>query len=238
MKKTKLLKISLIFSILFLLLFPVVVFAAPTAAECQGPISSRPVDCPPPSLGDFQTSLVSLIGTAYAMTGLLFMGILIFNGMIYLVGYIEDAKYILGASIEDAQKRMTQWLIGFLMIMLSYPLINGFMQLIVGTNECYSKLNNPTVQFIFPTVCKLADGASSTSTSTDPPQDAASCSSYNTTIQQETGQGINVWCTGRCAGLTEPKPKFMDFPYPTTGTLKATIKCNCTEPSPSCWSVG
>lgn len=157
MKKIKLLKISLIISILCLVLFPVVAFAAPTAAECQGPISSRPVGCLPPTLGDFQTTLVSLIGTAYSMVGVLFLGILLFNGMIYLIGYIEDAKYILGASIEDAQKRMTQWLIGFLMVLLSYPLINGFMQGIVGDNACYEKLNNPTVQFIFPNVCDLED---------------------------------------------------------------------------------
>jgi len=216
------------------LLLPIKTFAVePTRVVCDT-LNSSATNCLPPTLGDLQTSLISLIGTAYAMTGVLFMGILIFNGMIYLIGYIEDAKYILGASIEDAQKRMTQWLIGFLMIILSYPLINGFMQGIVGTSDCYSKLNNPTVQFIFPNVCKT-DGSS---TSTDPVQDAVSCSNYDVTIKQETLQDINVWCTGRCAGLTEPKPKFMDFSYPPTGTLKKTIKCNCTEPSPSCWSVG
>ena len=155
MKKIKLLKISLIFFILSLVLIPAIIFAAPTTEECQDPISSRPIGCLPPTLGDFQTSLVSLIGTAYAMVGVLFMGILLFNGMIYLIGYIEDSKYILGASIEDAQKRMTQWMIGLLMIVLSYPFVNSIMKGIVGTSDCYSKLNNPTVQFIFPTVCNL-----------------------------------------------------------------------------------
>ena len=136
----------------FLLMMPSLVSAA-ARVPCAVNENSATDNCLPPTLLDFQTSIVSLIGTGYAMIGLIFMGILIFNGVVYLVGYIEDAKYILGASIEDIQKRMTQWLVGFLMVILSYPLINGFMQLIVGDNSCYEKLNNPTVQFIFPEVC-------------------------------------------------------------------------------------
>jgi hypothetical protein len=161
MKQEKLLKILLVFFILYVVLVPIGVSAL-TPADCQGPINSRDPACLPPTLGDLQTTLVSLIGTAYAMVGVLFMGILIFNGLIYLLGYLEDTKFILGASIEDAQKRMTQWLVGFLIVLISYPLVNGFMQLIVGDSSCYEKLNNPTVQFIFPSVCNLGDTTPST----------------------------------------------------------------------------
>lgn len=146
------LKVILLSLVILFLSMPSVVLAD-SRVPCAINENSATDNCLPPTLLDLQTSIVSLIGTGYAMIGLVFMGILIFNGVIYLIGYIEDAKYILGASIEDIQKRMTQWLVGFLMVILSYPLINGFMQLIVGDNPCYEKLNNPTVQFIFPEVC-------------------------------------------------------------------------------------
>jgi hypothetical protein len=227
MNKHKLLKTLLVFFILCSVIIPIGVNAAtpPTYAECTGPINSRPEGCKPPSLGDFQTTLVSLIGTAYSMVGLLFMGILLYNGLIYLIGYLEDAKYILGASIEDVQKRMTQWLVGFLMVLLSYPLINGFMKLIVGDSSCYEKLNNPTVQFIFPSVCNI----------TDPVKDAASC----TSIGSKISGGINAWCTTQCNTLTTtPKPKLWKFSYSTTGIQNDKfIWCSCSDAAPSCWAV-
>ena len=148
-KLTQILVVSLFLVICF---SPLITHALYGSNDCQLNAAGVAV-CTPPTLGDLQTMLVSLIGMAYALIGVLFMGILIFNGAIYLIGYIEDSKYILGASIEDAQKRMTQWLIGFLMVIISYPLINTFMKGIVGTSSCYDKLNNPTVQFIFPSVC-------------------------------------------------------------------------------------
>ena len=125
----------------------------------------------PPTLSDFQTMAVSLIGTAYALIGTLFLGILVYNGIIYLIGYMEDAKYLLGASIEDAQKRMTQWMIGFIMVIISYPLVNSFMQGITGDHDCYEKLNNPTIQFIFPEVCKMQVTATPTPTGPTPTED-------------------------------------------------------------------
>lgn len=154
MKKSKLLKTFLLFIIVSSVLFSFSVNAVGiTRVPCA--VNSSDENCLPPTLGNFQTTIVSLIGTMYSMVGFIFLGILVFNGVIYLIGNLEDAKYILGASIEDVQKRMTQWLIGFMMVLISYPLVGGFMKTIVSGNECYSKLNNPMVQFIFPNVCPV-----------------------------------------------------------------------------------
>jgi len=144
----KLLVLVLAFTVF---LSPIVTYAV-YGVDC--PIDSIDPKCQPPTLGDLQTMAVSLIGTAYAMVGVLFVGILMFNGLIYLIGHLEESKYILGATIEDVQKRMTQWFIGLMLVILSYPVVNTLMKSIVGSSECYANLNNPTVQFIFPTVCK------------------------------------------------------------------------------------
>ena len=232
--KKKLLKVIFLSVLLFVFFSPVITHAE-YGTDC--PIDSTDPNCQPPSLGDFQTMVVSLIGTGYALIGVVFMGILIFNGLIYLLGYIEDAKYILGATIEDAQKRMTQWVVGFLMVIISYPLINTFMQGIVGESECYSKLNNPTVQFIFPTVCTktLLPTPTPTPTTTPnlnsnpkspPKEDLASCANFGASIKGDPNQ----ICVNNCLATDEQ--------YQEINTGSATypsITCNCS--TKKCYKV-
>ena len=159
----KIVRNLIVLSLVFFSFAPVAAHAL-YGSDC--PIDSIDPKCLPPNLTNLQTMAVSLIGTLYVTAGTLFLLILIFNGFLYLIGYIEDVKYLFGASIEDAHKRMTQWLVGFLMIVISYPFINSMMQGIASDSECYKNLNNPTVQFIFPTVCKQTSTTTTTPTPT------------------------------------------------------------------------
>lgn len=233
MNKNKLLKIFLLFFLVSSVLLPSIVFADPV--DCTGPYNTRPEECLPPTLGDLQTTLVSLIGSIYALSGVMFMGILLYNGLIYLLGYIDDAKYILGATIEDAQKRMTQWLIGFLMVLISYPLVNGFMQVIVGDSSCYEKLNNPTVQFIFPEVCDIGEESSdsptttptiipiNTSTPVETPtitMDATSCALWGASIRGNP----NLFCENKCSSSGQ---RYQSFDNTANSPQPQTIWCDC-----------
>jgi hypothetical protein len=237
MNKNKLLKIFLIFSIVSSVIIPFSIYAE--TLDCTGPINTRPEGCLPPTLGDLQTTLVSLIGSIYALSGFLFMGILLFNGLIYLIGYLDDAKYILGASIEDAGKRMTQWLIGFLMVLISWPLVGGFMSMIVGESECYDKLNNPMVQFIFPNVCDISENQSPTSTPTSTiapspiAQDRVKCDEFSniSSVLYDADGFCDKWCYS--SGRTAKYQSFTaDAPL---GIASYTVWCDCENLA--CWST-
>jgi hypothetical protein len=133
----------------------------PAASGVNCPIGYGQVSgtCQPPTISDLQVTIVTVIGTMYGLVGLIFTGILVFNGMVFLIGYWEEAKYILGFSIEDSKKLMTQWMIGLLIVIIAYPIMNTLMKGIVGTtSNCYDKLNSPAFQFVFPTVCTKSPG--------------------------------------------------------------------------------
>ncbi len=116
-------------------------------------VNSTSEACQPPQLSDIQTLTVNLLGTVWALGGVIFMGLLIYNGMIYLLGSWEEAKYILGASLEDVQKRMVQWGISFMIFLFSYPFMNSVLKFAVADSECYESLQSPVVMFVFPDVC-------------------------------------------------------------------------------------
>ena len=228
MKKLSYRMLVLVF---FLISFAPVATYALYGKNC--PIDSIDPACQPPTLSDVQTFAVTAIGMTYALMGLLFTLLLVYNGLIYLIGYWEDAKYILGASIEDAQKRMSQWLIGFLMVIISYPLINTLMLGITGGDGCFKDLNNPTIQFIFPQVCNQVKDDSSDGGTTEPtatkPADGVpikdsedkSCELAKTEFRVYC---INVICRGKTSGYASG-----DLPMPPTSVIK-TVWCSCTAP--------
>jgi hypothetical protein len=70
------------------------------------------------------------------------------------MGYFEELKFILGASIEDAQKRMVQWGVGFILFFISYPIMNSMLKFMIGENgDCYNDLRVPGFTFIFYDIC-------------------------------------------------------------------------------------
>lgn len=110
-------------------------------------------DCLPPQMSDIQVLIAKLLTTAWSLGAIAFFLILLYNGLIYLLGSWEDAEYILGASIKDVQKRMSQWGVGFFMFFLSYPLMNTILGGLVANTDCYADLREPGFTFFFPTVC-------------------------------------------------------------------------------------
>ena len=141
-------------SFLFLIGFTVIVNALGT--DYQESCSANSVDpnCRPPNFYDVQLFVVQLIGTAWALGGFIFAALLIYNGTLYLMGYFEELKFILGASIEDAQKRMVQWGVGFVLFFISYPIVHSLLKLLIGPDsDCYSDLRVPGFTFIFYDVC-------------------------------------------------------------------------------------
>lgn len=149
----KKLLLASIVSIVFLSILTITVYAVGTNYQETCSANSVDPDCKPPNLFDVQLFVVQLIGTAWALGGLIFGALLIYNGTLYLMGYFEELKFVLGASIEDAQKRMVQWGIGFVLFFISYPIVHSLLKFLVGTNDCYEDLRVPGFTFIFYEVC-------------------------------------------------------------------------------------
>jgi hypothetical protein len=141
--------------------FLFVFLISPTfAAQCAPGVTPRDcgintkncVPCEPESLPQLEIIAVQVIGLIYVLTGIIFFAIFIYNSYLYMFNHIEDSK-----------KRMIQWIIGFLMIMFSQPIVATVMDVLIDdSTDCYSELQQPGFTFFFPQVC---DGTSSTNPS-------------------------------------------------------------------------
>ena len=99
--------------------------------------------CDPPALPDLELFAVQTLGVVWGLTGIAFFGLFIYNAYLYMFNKVEDAK-----------KRMTQWIIGLLMILFAQPVVSTVMKLIVSdTTTCYAELRQPSFTFFFPNVC-------------------------------------------------------------------------------------
>lgn len=148
--------IVLLVTVLFFFAFYISINALGTNYQETCPAGSVEPGCQPPKISDIQIFVVQLIGTAWALGGLIFGMLLMYNGTLYLMGYFEELKFIMGASIEDAQKRMVQWGVGFLLFFISYPIMNSMLKFMVGENvDCYNDLRVPGFTFIFYDICIL-----------------------------------------------------------------------------------
>lgn len=161
--------------IIFLTLFGFLNFAVlPVAADLttyQQNCSTQNIteDCIPPTISDAQGLAFKLLVSAWSLAGVIFLVLLIYNGLIYLLGSWEESKYILGASLEDVQKRMAQWGIGFFLFFLSYPLMNTMLKALVNDGDCYASLKEPGFTFFFPEVCSYEGPVKVTQTPTPKP---------------------------------------------------------------------
>jgi len=134
------LKVSLttIFLASFLFLFSV---SPVLAAPCAPGVAST--TCEPPTLPQLEQLSVQVIGFVWVITGIVFFAIFVYNGYLYMFNKVEDAK-----------KRMMQWIIGLLLILFSQPLITTVMRTMISDqSECYASLREPTFTFFFPQVC-------------------------------------------------------------------------------------
>ena len=246
--------------LLILLLAPVVLLVTPVHADLATyqqncPYGSISIDCQAPTLTDIQTFGMNMLGTAWALGGVLFFGILIYNGLIYLLGNWEESKYILGASLEDVQKRMTQWGIGFVIFFLSYPIMNSGLKLVVGDSACYKDLQTPAVHFIFPCVCDYeGDGIHDCATPTPTPTPGnptptnptpaiptpqltppasynISCTTYDADISWVVDKLSRTYCPKDCTSILRGVQK---FPFSDLYANQLGIKyiwCQCDDNS-------
>ncbi len=124
----------------------------PSFRDCSA--NSIDPECNPATIRDAQLMVVQLIGTAWAIGGIVFFLLLLINGLLYLMSYNDELKYIIKIDPEDAQKRMIQWGIGFILFFLSYPIVASLMKLIISeNNDCYNDLRVPGFTVIFYDVC-------------------------------------------------------------------------------------
>lgn len=112
-----------------------------TPTVCPSGTFCRP--CDPPSLPNMELFIVQALGVVWALTGLIFFGLFIYNSYLFMFNKIEDSK-----------KRMVQWIIGLLMILFAQPLVATVMKLIItDKSTCYEELRQPTFTFFFPNIC-------------------------------------------------------------------------------------
>jgi hypothetical protein len=101
------------------------------------------IPCEPPSLPSLELLGVRVIGVVYVLTGIIFFGIFIYNSYLYMFNNVENAK-----------KRMIQWIIGFLMIMFSQPIVATVMDVMINSDaQCFESVKDPGFTFFFPQVC-------------------------------------------------------------------------------------
>ena len=90
-----------------------------TPAPCGTDTFCRP--CDPPTLPNLELFAVQVIGVIWGLTGIIFFVLFIYNAYLYMFNKVEDSK-----------KRMTQWIIGLLMILFAQPLVSTMMRLIIS----------------------------------------------------------------------------------------------------------
>lgn len=117
---------------------------APGVTPASCPIGSIGcVPCEPQTLPELEGLVVQLIGFIWIMTGVVFFGLFIFNSYLYMFNKVEDAK-----------KKMNQWIIGLLLILFSQPIVATVMKMIIREDtQCYESLRQPGFTFFFPQVC-------------------------------------------------------------------------------------
>lgn len=202
--------------------------------------TSISADCTPLKISDIQALVAKVLSLTWSLGAVVFFCILLFNGLVFLLGSWEDAEYILGVSIKDAKKRMTQWGTGFFMFFLSYPLMNTALNLVVGDSDCYANLKQPGFTFFFPNVCEkiVINNATVAAVRTNISEDDLPevYSSTNTdglkacagTISNVSGE---TFCVNNCGELYSTLTAFKVDEADAAGTAVTTryIFCSCKD---------
>lgn len=213
------------------------VFADLTTYQTNCSVNGVSETCQPPSISDFQSLVAKIISTAWSLGAVVFFVLLLYNGTIYLVGSWEESKYILGASLEDVQKRMTQWGIGFFMFFLSYPLMNTLLLALVANTDCYAALRKPGFTFFFPTLCQQVDYTQyATMVKINPPTGAQN-TPYSCDLVANPPVPITApvpqldpFCALNCGTRYTTMTEFL---YP--GYTNLYVVCQCS--SKTCWNT-
>lgn len=181
-------------------------------------------DCLPPQISDIQVLVAKMLTTAWSLGAIAFFLILLYNGAIYLLGSWEDAEYILGASIKDVQKRMSQWGVGFFMFFLSYPLMNTILGGLVANTDCYSELREPGFTFFFPSVCNEIEIAVEPIETNILPNDV--------TITFGCTDATRSQCVNYCGTYYKNITSF-----PLVGSTGWILYCDCGNSSDKCLGI-
>jgi hypothetical protein len=144
-------RLKIYFKIIFLASFLAIFFfgnvyavkCAPGVTPLPCPSGTTCAACEPEALPKLEEIVVQLIGLIWGLSGIAFTGIFIYNAYLYMFNKIEDAK-----------KRMVQWLIGLLLILFSQPIVATVMKTMIPSgNTCYDSLRQTSFTFFFPQVC-------------------------------------------------------------------------------------
>lgn len=170
------LKITL--TIIILLVMVSSLFSNPVSADIKKfkeTCSTNEVteDCRPLKLSDAQILVSKILAVAWPMGALIFLVLLVINGIKYMTATSSDGA-------KEAQKKMTQWLIGIFLYFLSYPIMNTILGALVGDSPCYEDLKEPGFTFFFPEVCNQVEinNPSSTTNTTNKSNDTVTPTEY------------------------------------------------------------
>ena len=111
----------------------------------------------PPRLANLEGLFVQLVYIIWGVSGLIFAVLLAFLGFQYMTSGGDAQKE------EEIKKKGKNWLIGLVLVFLSYPIVLSIYKMIgIGNanSECYKSISTPGFHFFFPTVCTDPQGAS------------------------------------------------------------------------------
>lgn len=102
----------------------------------------------PPQLVQVQVWFIRIIYVLWGLSGVFFTLVLIYIGFLYMTSFGNDKQ------LSNVIKRFRNWMIGFVLVFLAYPILNTFFRVLnVEPNVCYTELSLPAFQFFFPNAC-------------------------------------------------------------------------------------
>lgn len=115
----------------------------------DGQISQRDAIPTPPSLRIIEVWFVRILFAIWALSGIVFTFILISLGVQYMFSFGNPQ------AVERVIKKFQNFLLGFVLVFLSYPIMNTFFNIlpINDDSQCFEQINMPGFQFFFPQAC-------------------------------------------------------------------------------------
>lgn len=103
----------------------------------------------PPTLRVLEVWFVRILFAIWALSGIVFTFILISIGVEYMFSFGNEV------AVGKVIKRFQNFLLGFVLVFLSYPLLNTFFNILPINDEsqCFEQINMPGFQFFFPQAC-------------------------------------------------------------------------------------
>lgn len=86
----------------------------------------------PPRLQSAGVWFVAILYALWGLAGIFFTGLLIYIGFSYMTSQGDPGK------LAEIKKRLMQWIIGFTIVMMAYPILNTVFSFI-GLNKCLTR---------------------------------------------------------------------------------------------------